>query len=101
MSLEQILKFSMLTLLLATSGSAQTNDEKSIAIDCTCQSKPNPSECRIKTVPFQELNWSQKAFKKPGEALDDAALALFCQRKANEGCQCIDDPKYFKGSIRP
>lgn len=90
----------MLALVMATNGSAQTKDEQSITIDCTCQSKPNPSECRIKTVPFQELNWAQKTFRKPGEPLDDAALALFCQRHPNDGCQCLDDPKYFKGSIR-
>jgi hypothetical protein len=100
LNLHRITKLSVLILLIAISGSAQPDDEKTMTIDCACQTKPNPSECKIRTVPFQEITWSQTAFRKEGDPLDAAALALYCQRHANDGCQCLDDTKYFKGSIR-
>jgi hypothetical protein len=92
----RLLHLTIALLLLSANG---IGDEATITIDCTCQTKKNPSWCEINVGDFAEHTYVVGGFRKPGEPLRDGELATFCKRHADAICQC-DDVKRYKGTIR-
>jgi hypothetical protein len=85
-------------MILASLAGPSVGEEPKIVVNCSCQTKKNPSWCETKLGDFEEHLWNEPGYSKPGAPLDKDGLALFCQRHADLPCLC-KDIKYFKGTI--
>ena len=87
-----------LAMILASLAGPSVAEEPNMVVNCSCQTKKNLSWCETKLGDFMEHQWSERAYRKPGDPLDKDGLALFCQRHADLPCLC-KDVKYFKGTV--
>jgi hypothetical protein len=85
-------------IAMVVMSASSPGDEPTMTVDCSCQTKKNPSWCETNIGDFENHTFAVTGFRKPGNPLDAGALALFCQRHADAICQC-SDVKYFKGVI--
>lgn len=86
-------------IALIVVSASSPGDEPTMTVDCSCQTKKNPSWCETKMGDFESHTFAVTGYRKPGTPLDADALALFCQRHADLTCQC-GAVKYFTGSVR-
>lgn len=82
-------------LCFASPGKVQSAGNQ-VDVKCTCTTAPNPSECRIATANFQDVDWWTRPHKPSGATWNARFLAEYCQRHADEKCFC-SELKFFKG----
>ena len=99
LGLQAIAAFVPLAIMLVAASSSSRSDEATMTIDCTCQTKKNPSWCGTKIGDFFQHQYVVTGFQKPGAPLDTQALATFCHRHADAECLC-DADEYFSGAVR-
>ena len=83
-----------LLLILATLFTTSLLAAEIIIVKCTCLTKQNPSECKIKTQEFQHLKWDESPFTNPDINWDREMLSDYCRRNKHDGCFCDGADKY-------
>ena len=86
------------SIVLVSLSGPSAGDEPGVVVNCSCQTKKNPSWCETKLGDFEEHRWNVKGYNNPNHPLDKDGLALFCKRHADAPCLC-DDIKNFQGTI--